>query len=205
MSAPATWFYIQDGKRQRPVGLDELVDRILEGNVSREGLVWHEGLADWAQAGSLPEIASQLPPPIPTPPPLPKSALAAPLASKPDRPSVSCPKCGLPNPSRSRRCACGYDFASGQTNQRYVREKNDCKLAGEALQYALVGIFCFGIILEPIAIHKARQAQKMIEADPTLSGAGKAKAALIIGTIMLILWCLGLLGRFLEEMQKVTR
>ena len=31
-----------------------------------------------------------------------------------------------------------------------------CQEAGEAVKYALIGIVCFGIILEPIAISKAR-------------------------------------------------
>ena len=36
-----------------------------------------------------------------------------------------------------------------------------CKEADEALKYALVGIICFGIILEPVAFVKALKARKM--------------------------------------------
>jgi hypothetical protein len=71
-----------------------------------------------------------------------------------------------------------------------------CKEANEALTYAIVGIFCFGIILEPIAISKALKAKKMIELNPRLSGSGKATAALIIAIVALALWVLGMVARF---------
>jgi len=70
-----------------------------------------------------------------------------------------------------------------------------CKEADEALKYAIIGIFCFGIILEPIAISKALKARKMIEANPRLTGSGKATAALVIGIVALLLWVLGVFAR----------
>lgn len=70
-----------------------------------------------------------------------------------------------------------------------------CKDADEALKYALVGIICFGIILEPVAIAKALSAKKQIAADPSLTGEGKAQAALIIGCVMLVLWMIGIAAR----------
>lgn len=71
-----------------------------------------------------------------------------------------------------------------------------CKEAKEALTYAIIGIFCFGIILGPVAIAKASKAKKLIEADPNLSGSGKATAATIIGIIVIVLWVLGMIARF---------
>lgn len=71
-----------------------------------------------------------------------------------------------------------------------------CKEAGEALMYSIVGLFCFGIILEPVAISKALKAKKMIAANPRLTGSGKATAGLIIGIVGLILWVLGMIARF---------
>lgn len=70
-----------------------------------------------------------------------------------------------------------------------------CKEADDALKYALIGIFCFGIILEPIAISKALKAKKMIAMNPRLAGSGKATAALIIGAVMLLLWVIGIVSR----------
>jgi hypothetical protein len=70
-----------------------------------------------------------------------------------------------------------------------------CKEANEALTYSIVGIFCCGIILEPIAISKALKAKKMIAMNPRLTGSGKATAGLIIGIVALVLWILGMLVR----------
>lgn len=77
-----------------------------------------------------------------------------------------------------------------------------CEEAGEALKYAIIGIFCFGIILGPIAISKAREAKRLIEADPTLTGAGKASAAQIIGVVVIILWVVGMLSRCASMMNE---
>ncbi len=56
-----------------------------------------------------------------------------------------------------------------------------CKEANNALTMAIVGIFCFGIILGPLAISSALKARRMIGQNPRLTGSGKATAALIIG------------------------
>ena len=73
-----------------------------------------------------------------------------------------------------------------------------CKEASDALTYSIVGLFCFGIILEPIAVSKALKAKKMMELNPQLAGSGKATAALIIGIVGLILWVLFIIGRVVE-------
>ena len=56
-----------------------------------------------------------------------------------------------------------------------------CKEAGEALTFAIISIFCFGIILGPVAIVKAHKAKQLIDADPQLTGRGKAATAQVIG------------------------
>jgi len=71
-----------------------------------------------------------------------------------------------------------------------------CKEANEALKYAIVGLFCFGIILEPIALVKASKAKKMIAMNPRLTGSGKVTATYIIASIGLVMWVLGLVVRF---------
>jgi len=76
-----------------------------------------------------------------------------------------------------------------------------CEEADAALKYAIIGIFCFGIILEPMAISKALKAKSLINADRTLTGSGKATAALIIGIIGLLLWIAGLIVRFSQPMK----
>jgi hypothetical protein len=73
-----------------------------------------------------------------------------------------------------------------------------CKEANDALTYSIIGVFCFGIILEPIAISKALKAKKMIGMNPHLTGSGKATAALIIGIVGLVLWILGMVTRVMN-------
>ena len=69
-----------------------------------------------------------------------------------------------------------------------------CKEAREALTFSILGLFCFGFIFGPVAINKAMQARKMIQADPRLTGSGKATAGLIMGIIALIMWGLALVS-----------
>jgi hypothetical protein len=70
-----------------------------------------------------------------------------------------------------------------------------CKEAKDALIMAIVGLFCFGIILEPLALVKASKARKAMQADPTLSGGGMATAATVIAVIGLVLWVIGIIIR----------
>jgi hypothetical protein len=63
----------------------------------------------------------------------------------------------------------------------------ECKEASEALTYALVGILCFGFILQPIALVKASEAKKKLDANPELTGSGKVTAARIIAIVVLVL------------------
>jgi hypothetical protein len=82
------------------------------------------------------------------------------------------------------------------TKQPVVGEPNQpCPEAGEALKYAIIGIFCFGFILGPMAISKALKAKKMIAEDPSLSGGGKATAALVIGILDVVFFVLFVIGK----------
>jgi len=70
-----------------------------------------------------------------------------------------------------------------------------CKEAKEALTYAIIGLFCFGVILGPVAISKAAKAKKMIALNPRLTGSGQATAATVIGIIALTFWVLSIIMR----------
>src|SRR5271165_3651021 len=60
------------------------------------------------------------------------------------------------------------------------KEMHPCPEAGEALTLALVSIIpCIGFIFAIFAMVKAVHARKAIEANPQLSGWGKANAALV--------------------------
>ena len=80
MSEPAPrWFYIQNGRRCGPADLLGLVDLIIKVEIPEDALVWHSGLTEWVKASDLPEIRSELPPPVP--PARRGAALVAPVGS----------------------------------------------------------------------------------------------------------------------------
>ena len=71
-----------------------------------------------------------------------------------------------------------------------------CEEANRALLYAILGLFCFGIILGPVAISKAGKAKAQIAADPRLTGTGMANVAIAIGVVDIVAWAIGLVARF---------
>jgi hypothetical protein len=75
-----------------------------------------------------------------------------------------------------------------------------CKDANEALTYAIVSLFCLGFIFGPVAVAKAFKARKEIEADPRLTGWGKANAAIFIGIIAFTVWVFSMLGKTRHKM-----
>jgi len=105
-----------------------------------------------------------------------------------------CPNCLVTVKGRPYCASCKV-MAVGAQAPVFEQLTEECKEAGEALKYAIIGIFCFGIILEPIAISKALQAKKMIAANPNLTGEGKATAALVIGIVGLALWVISIIVR----------
>ena len=67
--------------------------------------------------------------------------------------------------------------------------------AGKALMYSIIGIFCFGIVLGPIAMSKAIQAKREIREDPRLGGLAKANIGLLLGAAVVILWIIGMASK----------
>ena len=67
-AAAAGFFAAIGGQQQGPFGLDALQQQAAKGQLTRETLVWRQGLAQWVQAGQVPELASvfsSVPPPLP--------------------------------------------------------------------------------------------------------------------------------------------
>lgn len=50
------WYYSKDSTQHGPVSLQDLQGKIQSGEVAREALVWHEGMADWTAANTVQEI-----------------------------------------------------------------------------------------------------------------------------------------------------
>lgn len=77
-----------------------------------------------------------------------------------------------------------------------VEEGNEvCESANKALMYSIIGIFCFGIILGPLAIVKAVEARKEMQANPRLAGLAKANVGLLLGITVLVLWVMGMIAK----------
>jgi uncharacterized protein YqgC (DUF456 family) len=67
--------------------------------------------------------------------------------------------------------------------------------ANKALLYSIIGIFCFGIILGPMAVVKAVEARQEIQANPRLCGLAKANIGLLLGITVTALWILGMITK----------
>jgi hypothetical protein len=63
--AEADWFYSIAGRRMGPLSLAELSRAIASFPNAANVLVWRSGLPSWTAAGSVPELAVLLPPPVP--------------------------------------------------------------------------------------------------------------------------------------------
>jgi CheY-like chemotaxis protein/signal recognition particle receptor subunit beta len=62
---PQHWIYLLDDKQQAPVSFDDLIDLVLT-SIPEDTKVWRTGMASWTPATLVPEIAEQIPPPLPT-------------------------------------------------------------------------------------------------------------------------------------------
>ena len=58
------WYYLEDGNQKGPVSEGELSSLIRDGQISAEGLIWKEGMAEWQSVASV--FPQQIPPPAQT-------------------------------------------------------------------------------------------------------------------------------------------
>ncbi|HKU74466.1 MAG TPA: DUF4190 domain-containing protein [Pyrinomonadaceae bacterium] len=120
-----------------------------------------------------------------------KDVAPAPITATPTRPlsawEMVCPTCGdIITNAYCFRCR-------NLSPSDYTGPKQTLPEAKDALKFAIIGIFCFGFILGPIAIVKGTSAKKKIEMDPRYEGEGMATAAQIIGGIVCLLYIVNFL------------
>jgi hypothetical protein len=94
-----------------------------------------------------------------------------------------CPTCGDVINGYCFRCRQG----APPSNYMFSGVRETAKEAKEAFWCAIIGIFCFGFILGPVAIYKGFAARKIITENPNLLGEGFATAAIIIGIFDVII------------------
>ncbi|MEW5724435.1 MAG: SPFH domain-containing protein [Thermodesulfobacteriota bacterium] len=69
---PVQFFVVVGGQQTGPFDLNALGQQVRSGQITRDTLVWKQGLANWMPAGQVPELANLFgatPPPVPPPPP----------------------------------------------------------------------------------------------------------------------------------------
>lgn len=61
------WYYSKDSAQHGPVTLPELQQKIHNGELPADTLVWRDGMVDWATASGISEIATAGAPTVPPP------------------------------------------------------------------------------------------------------------------------------------------
>ena len=67
--AAAAWHVAVNGQTQGPYTLQQISAGIASGEVTRESMVWQNGMAGWAAVGQVPELSGSFGAPPPPPPP----------------------------------------------------------------------------------------------------------------------------------------
>jgi len=123
------------------------------------------------------------------------AAAAAAPAAAPAGGQKPCKFCGEMIQASAKKCRHCGEFQSAGAG-RYTGPPRTCGAAKSALIWGIVSFFCFGIITGPIAISYGRKAKREIEASRgRLTGTGMASAGVILGTIALILFVVGIVVR----------
>jgi membrane protease subunit (stomatin/prohibitin family) len=84
----APWYLGVGGRQVGPVAPDDLGARLAAGELTRETLVWRQGMASWTPAGDVPELQpvfASVPPPLP--PTLPPTPPSTPPSTPPPTPA----------------------------------------------------------------------------------------------------------------------
>jgi hypothetical protein len=109
-----------------------------------------------------------------------------------------CENCLVPVQGRHYCAACKVMAVQGRRPPVMQKTTGVCKAAKDALTCAIVGVFCFGFILGPMAIVKGANARKEIARNPRLGGEGLSYAAQALGVCVLIYSLIFFLSRIAQ-------
>jgi hypothetical protein len=132
-----------------------------------------------------PSQISAMPVP-PPPPPAPFVNASTPFADAP-APFVDAPPAYPFPPPNPYAPGNAYAPAPGAANLPSASAQ-----ARSALNYALLGFFCFGFYFGFKAVSRARAALRALEHQPQMPGRSQAEMALLLGYVDIALWVLGI-------------
>jgi hypothetical protein len=160
-----------------------------QGRIQRTALVTQDGGATWLTVDQALNLQ-----PAPT----------VPCLNHPDREAVCtchlgaesfCASC-VDSPGAFATCrACRTSVSASEEPEATAATV----MAKEALTFAIISIFCFGFILAPVALFKAREAKKLAESHPRPSlNMNNAVIAQVIGGIVIAMYSLIFLNAFIK-------
>jgi hypothetical protein len=107
-----------------------------------------------------------------------------------------CPKCLVPVQGHNYCATCKMTVVEGPPPPPTSREI--LSEAKNALLMAIVGLFCCGL-LEFMALSKASEARKLLDADPRLDGRSMVTAAQVIAIAGIAFWVLSMVVHYLAR------
>jgi len=166
------WFYGEDGQQRGPVSLAALRDRLASGVTRGDDLVWREGMANWAPAASVPELADAAPAAASGPPPITPAMQAG---YGPTAGGYSHGPVGYAPPA--------YDFETA----RLTKEASSAMVFGiVALVTSVICCPLVGIGFGIAAIVKGRNARNAPNSGSALAGVICGSIAIALGVLSIV-------------------
>ena len=154
------WHCSVRGMRYGPVSQEQVLSWMAEGRIRSDDLVWHEGMADWAPAGSVPELAAATTQAGPVSPPSPGAAPGPPGGTylKPHRGVavlvlgicglVVCVICGIiawvMANTDLREMAAGTMDPAGES---MTKAGKICAIVGVILNIVVIGLWLLAVVV----------------------------------------------------------